>query len=150
MLFFPAWIAESRAPVWGKQAFVEEAPRGQLGLIEAGIPVGRRQLMRCDFAAARPHIAKGDEAHHAEIIRGRGAGLLRVTHAVLGDVHRRCCCNVPNAAANGATAASPGWAVDEVLHGREKGAHQAAHMRGQLAADQIERLDAVRALRRAS
>ena len=123
----------------------EEARGDDLGLVEAVVVAGRQSLVGGDDDAV-PHIGHRRQRHQAQQVGGGAAGLVGVLHRVLHQEERR----VLHAAHRLLER------LDELLHRlvglvlRDEAAdlaqqalRGAAALHRQLAADQVERLDAV-------
>ena len=122
-----------------------EARGGELGGVEA-IGIVGPGLRQADLGHAGPEIGQRGEAEEAQII-GRGRpGLFRVAQAGAGDRGRRLLQARERLAERLDEFAQRRVLVlrlDIVRHGMEKPAQQATGIGGQLAADEVQRLDAV-------
>ena len=133
----------------GQDAVEIVARGGELGLVEGRVAVGRGQLLGGDFGGAGPKVAERHEAEQAEVVGRRRAGLLAVTHALLGDGGGSELQRAEGLGQHLHVVGDVGVVLvrlQEFRDGVEELAEVAPGMRRQLAADEIERLDAVGAL----
>ena len=131
-----------------------EARGRELGAVEVGLGVAGGDLRRGDLRGARHLPAAGDDAPQLEVRHRAREGLVQVAHRVHADPLRRLVERRQRLGERRADALRrrrrrcAAHSLRDRFHLLPDARRGRAHVAHQLAADQIERLDAGRALRR--